>query len=66
MIPIFTPSPEVASVGPHTVVAPISCGVLLRSAWYVTLGHTVAPGIRRSSASFCAGTATAIPFSTTP
>ena len=45
MIPIFMPSPAVASVGPQTVGAPISCGVRLSSAWYVTLGQTVAPGI---------------------
>src|SRR6476646_324404 len=66
MIPILTPSPAKASVGPHTVVAPIRPGVRLRSAWYVTLGHTVAPGMRRSVASCAAGTATAIPFRTTP
>ena len=38
MIPIFIPFPAVASVGPQTVGAPISCGVRSRSAWYVTDG----------------------------
>jgi hypothetical protein len=66
MIPIFIPLPAVASVGPHTVGAEISFGVRSRSEWYVTLGQTVAPAILLSVLSCDRGTATAIPFSTTP
>ena len=58
--------PAVASVGPHTVGAEISFGERSRSEWYVTLGQTVAPGILLSVPSCDRGTATAIPFNTTP
>ena len=66
MIPIFIPFPAVASVGPQTVGAPISCGVRSRSSWYVTDGQTVAPVMALSRASWERGTTTAIPFATTP
>jgi hypothetical protein len=32
--PDLIPSPAVASVGPHTLGAPISCGVRSSSSWY--------------------------------
>src|SRR5947207_1785047 len=63
MIPIFRPWPAVARLGPHRVGAPISLGdrfssvavvvvcVVVRSAWYVTVGQTVAPGSVWSRAS---------------
>src|SRR5437868_9004765 len=46
MIPIFIPSPAVASDAPHTAGAWINCGPELRRLWYVTDGQTVAPGMR--------------------
>jgi hypothetical protein len=66
MIPILMPWPAVASVDPQMVGAPMSFGVRSRSAWYVTLGQTVAPGIASRRPSSEAGTTTAIPLRTTP
>ena len=66
MIPIFMPLPAVASVGPQSAGAPISCGDRLRSEWYVTDGQTVAPGSDASVDSCDRGTTTAIPSRTTP
>ena len=66
MIPIFIPWPAVARVEPHTAGAPMSCGVLSRRLWYVTLGQTVTPCMASSRESCEAGTTTARPFRTTP
>ncbi len=66
MIPIFIPWPAVASVEPQTVGAPMSCGVLSRRLWYVTLGQTVTPRMASRRGSWAVGTTTARPFRTTP
>ena len=78
MIPIFSPCPAFVRLGPHTSVAPRSCGGRLSGPvcaavgvgrpreWYVTLGQTVAPGIALRRESCDAGRRTETPLSATP
>jgi hypothetical protein len=73
----YVPWPAVARLRPQSAVAPIKVGprfcgvaavdaVVSRSAWYVTVGQTVAPGSSRRLGSSAEGRTTETPSSATP